>query len=284
MKEDYEMKTAKTCDCFNTYMREILKYPLLSREEESEIVEQVRRNKDKEATEKLVLANLRLVVKMAIGYSNYQANLTDLIQEGNMGLLRAVQMYDPEKGTRFGNYALFWIRAYILKYLMDSWSIVKLGAKDSERKLFYNLKKEKEKLERDGVATSPQLLASCLDVKTSDIEGMEMRLCNRDVSLETPLYEGGENLMDTLGSDDDVEDMLTEKEWKDALQEELSEFRKSLNEKECFILDYRILAEDPLTLREVGEHFKISKERIRQAEIKISKKLTNTLKSSEIRP
>lgn len=282
MKANHARETVQTCDCFRMYMREISKYPLLSRDEETELVERVRRQNDKDAAEKLVLANLRLVVKVAIEYSNYRTNLTDLIQEGNMGLLRAVRRYDPDKGTRFASYALFWIRAHMLKYLMDSWSIVKLGAKDSERKLFYNLKREKEKLERDGITPSFQTLASSLEVSASDVEAMEMRLCNGDVSLDAPLREGGEKLLDTLGSDDSVEDLVVENELKDIVQQKLAEFRVCLNEKERFILDYRILAESPLTLREVGERFKTSKERVRQAEFRISSKLKNKFRSGEI--
>jgi len=138
---------------FRTYLHEISKYPLMSREEERETAQRARTDGDKEAGQKLVLANLRLVVKIALGYRN--ANLLDLIQEGNMGLVRAVGKYDPERGTRFSTYASFWIRAYILKYLMDSWSMVRICTKDSHRKLFYSLNREKEKLERSGI-TPPQ--------------------------------------------------------------------------------------------------------------------------------
>ena len=134
-------------DPFKTYLHEISKHPLMTREEEREVAQRVRMDGDKEAKQKLVLANLRLVVKIALDYHSY-LNLLDLIQEGNMGLVRAVGKYDPEKGTRFSTYAAFWIRAYMLKHLMDTWSMVKIGTTDSHRKLFYSLKREKERLER----------------------------------------------------------------------------------------------------------------------------------------
>lgn len=284
MKAGYVPEPGENHDSFRMYMREIAKFPLITREEEIELAEQVRHRNDKDAAKKLVLANLRLVVKIAIEYSNFRANLADLIQEGNMGLLRAVWRYDPQKGTKFGSYALFWIRAYMLKYLMDSWSIVKLGTRDSQRKLFYNLKKEKEKLERDGIIPSSQLLAAHFNVSAAEVEGMEMRLCSGDISLEAPPYEGAEKLMDTLDNGDSIEDVVAENELKVVLQQKLSEFRVLLTEKERFILDSRILAEDPLTLREVSERFKTSKERIRKTELRISSRLTKSLRSSGMGP
>ena len=282
MGAQYAAEPAETRDCFKMYMREVTRVSLLTREEEIDLVERVNREQDKDAAEKLVLANLRLVVKTAIEYSNFQANLLDLIQEGNVGLLRAVWKYDPGKGVRFGSYALFWIRAHMLKYLMDSWSIVKLGANNSDRKLFYNLKREKEKLERHGITASSEVLAGHFDVGISDIEGMEMRLSSGDVSLEAEFYDGTPSLMETLGNDENIEEMVAENELKEALQEKISEFRESLNERERFVLDCRVLAEDPLTLREVSEYFNISKERIRKTELRVSGKLTQTLRSSKI--
>ena len=179
--ENTAAESAQVPDPFRMYLYEISKHSVLSKEEEREIAERIQMH-DKDAEQALVVANLRLVVKIALDYYSYHLNILDLIQEGNVGLLRAVQKYDPERGTRFSTYASFWIRAYILKYLMDSWSIVKIGTKDSQRKLFYSLNKEKEKLEKAGIEPSARILAENLDVSPEDIEDMEKRLYNGDVS------------------------------------------------------------------------------------------------------
>jgi RNA polymerase sigma-32 factor len=201
-----------------------------------------------------------------------------------MGLVRAVRKYDPERGTRFSTYASFWIRAYMLKYLMDSWSMVKIGTKDTQRKLFYSLNREKEKLERSGIIPSAEVLANTLEVSTANIEDMEQRLYHGDVSLEAPQHGDGDPLMDTIGSGEDMEETLIEKDYTEMLHKKLADFKKQLNEKECFILDNRIMAENPLTLREIGERFNTSRESIRQIQVKISRNLASNLRSSGIRP
>ena len=270
-------------DPFKTYLHEVSKYPLMTREEEREMAQRVRTNGDKEAAQKLVLANLRLVVKIALDYRSH-LNILDLVQEGNVGLMRAVRKYDPERGTRFSTYASFWIRAFMLKYLMDSWSMVKIGTKDSQRRLFFSLNREKERLGRSGVIPSADLLADNLEVSTADIEDMEMRLHNGDVSLEAPQHEDGDPLMDTLGSGEDIEETVIEKNSTEMLHKRLGDFRKQLSEKECFILDNRIMAEDPLSLREIGERFNTSRESVRQIQAKISRNLIKNMRSSETRP
>jgi RNA polymerase sigma-32 factor len=277
--ENLAIPTTDVIDPFRMYLSEISKHPVLTKDEERAIALRIRNNKDKKAEEQLVVANLRLVVKIALDYHSYQLNVLDLIQEGNVGLLRAVQKYDVEKGTRFSTYASFWIRAYILKYLMDSWSVVKVGTKDSQRKLFFSLNKEKERLEKSGITPSVEILAGNLDVSTADIEDMEKRLYNGDVSLEDPLYGGGEEVLDTLSSDEDVEEKVAEKEKREIFQKSLLEFKKVLNEKERYILEHRIMAEDPVTLREIGERFNTSRESIRQLQSKISRNLTRNLRA-----
>ena len=276
--ENTTTENTQVPDPFRMYLHEISKHSVLSKEEEREVAERIRRH-DKEAEQALVVANLRLVVKIALDYYSYHLNILDLIQEGNVGLLRAVQKYDPERGTRFSTYASFWIRAYILKYLMDSWSIVKIGTKDSQRKLFYSLNKEKEKLEKAGIDPSARILAENLDVTPEDIEDMERRLYNGDVSLEDPLYGGGEDVMDTIGTGEDIEETVAEKEKREMLQNKLMEFKNLLNEKERFILEHRIMAEEPITLREIGERFNTSRESIRQLQSKISRNLTKNLRA-----
>jgi RNA polymerase sigma-32 factor len=276
-----ESETREVRDPLTEYLHEVSKHSLMTREEEREMAQRVRTEGDKDAWQRMVLANLRLVVKIAVDYRSH-LDLLDLIQEGNMGLVRALGKYDPERGTRFSTYASFWIRAYMLKYLMNSWSVVKIGTKDSQRRLFYSLAREKEKLEKSGIIPSTEVLADNLKVSSADIEDMEQRLHHGDVSLEAPQHGDGDPLMDTIGSGEDIEETLIEKDYTEMLHGRLGDFKKRLNEKECFILDNRIVAEDPLTLREIGEHFNTSRESIRQIQAKILRDLARNLKSSEI--
>jgi len=188
-----------------------------------------------------------------------------------------------KRGTRFSTYASFWVRAYMLKYLMDSRSMVKIGTKNSERRLFYSLTREKEKLERSGIIPSAEILAGNLEVSSADIEEMEQRLYHGDVSLEAPQSVDGCPLMDTIGSGEDIEETLIEKDYTEMLHKRLDDFKKQLNEKECFILDNRIMAEDPLTLEKIGDRFNISRERVRQILTTVSRNLAIDLRSSETR-
>ncbi len=270
-------------DLFVTYLHELSKHPRMAREEEHEMARRVRLDGDREAGQKLVLANLRLVVKMALEYHNHR-NLLDLIQEGNMGLVHAVGKYDPERGTRFSTYATFWIRAYMLKYLRNSWSVVRVATSDSQIRLFYLLDREKERLERSGIAPSPQVLADNLAASIGEIEDMEQRRYYADVSLEEPQHEDGVALMDAIRSGEDVEERVIEKDRTEMLYRRLGDFRERLNERERLIFDTRIMAEDPLTLEEISERFNRTRERVRQMEAEILKKLSRTLKSSHIRP
>lgn len=273
IEPDIEKSLPTPFDPLKKYLSEVSKYPLLSRNEELRLAMKVYKHKDREAAQKLVISNLRLVVKISLEYYNTYLNILDLIQEGNVGLLHAVKKYNPYKGTKFSTYASFWIRAYILKYIMDSWSLVKIGTTQSQRKLFYRLNKEKQKLEALGVYPAPQLLASTLDVKEEEIEDMEKRLAYTDVSLEAPLYEEGEDtVMDMIKTDENIEDVIADKERGEILSGKVMEFKKTLNEKEVYIFEKRIMAEEPMTLQEIGAKFKISRERVRQIENKVLNK------------
>lgn len=263
-------------DPLKKYLSEISRHSILSREEELEIAEKAHRYKDSEASQKLVTSNLRLVVKIALEYYNTYLNILDLIQEGNVGLVHAVKKYNPYKGTRFSTYSSFWIRAYILKYIMDSWSIVKVGTTQSQRRLFYRLKKEKKKLEAIGIFPAPQLLANALDVKVVEVEDMEKRLSYTDISLEYPVYEEGEEtFIDMIKTDENIEEAVAAKEKKEILEQKIMEFKRLLNDKELFIFECRILVEEPLTLQEIGERFAISRERVRQLENRVLKKFND---------
>jgi RNA polymerase sigma-32 factor len=266
-----ESEAPEVRDPLRAYLREIAIYPLMTREEEQEMAQRVRVDGEKEAGQKMVLANLRLVVKIALEYHSCH-DLLDLIQEGNIGLVRSVGKYDPERGMRFSTYASFWIRAYMLKYLIDTRSMVKIS------------RREKERVERSKISTSSAIFADGLEASTIETEGMEQRLYYEDVSLEAPQHGGGDPLMETIANGEDIEERLIEKERAEMLHRRLDDFKRRLNGKEAFIFDNRIMAEDPLTLRDVGKHFNMSREGIRQIQAKISKNLARNLRSSEIRP
>jgi len=266
-------------DPLKKYLSEVSKYPVLSREEELEVATKIHDNKDIEAAQKLAISNLKLVVKIALEYYNTYLNILDLIQEGNVGLLHAVKKYNPYKGTKFSTYASFWIRAYILKYIMDSWSLVKIGTTQGQRKLFYRLNKEKQKLEALGIFPAPQLLASTLNVKEEEVESMQKRLAYADISLETPIHEEGDDtVMDMIKTGENVEEIVSDKEMSDMLAQRVAEFKKGLNEKELFIFEHRIMVDESMTLQEIGEKFKISRERVRQIENKVLSKFKTRFK------
>ncbi|MGD0229793.1 MAG: RNA polymerase factor sigma-32 [Syntrophorhabdales bacterium] len=263
-------------DPLKKYLSEVSRYQVLTREEEREVAEKAHRFKDADSAQKLVVSNLKLVVKIALEYYNSYLNILDLIQEGNVGLVHAVKKYNPYKGTRFSTYASFWIRAYILKHIMDCWSIVKVGTTQGQRKLFYRLNKEKKKLEAAGIFPAPQIIASTMDVKVSEVEEMEKRLSYTDVSLESRLYdEGEETFIDVIKADENIEEEVAAKEKREILERKVTEFRAALNDKELFIFNNRILSEDPYTLQQIGLQFSISRERVRQIEQRLMKKFSD---------
>ncbi|HVN86040.1 MAG TPA: RNA polymerase factor sigma-32 [Candidatus Binatia bacterium] len=270
-----------TYDPLQRYLVEIRRYPLLSREEEHELAVAYRESGDVEAAYRLVTANLRLVVLIAREYQRAFRQLIDLIQEGNIGLMEAVKKFDPYRGIRFPSYAAWWIRAYIIRYIMNNWRLVKIGTTQAQRKLFFNLQKEKQRLEAEGITPGPKLLAQRLDVKEQEVIEMEQRLAARDLSVDTPIdSEGDATMLDFLASNDaTTEDQLANAEYRQRLSEKIKEFGETLKGKEKVIFDARLLAEDPLTLQDIGAQYKISRERVRQLEARLKKKLKAYLES-----
>ncbi|MBX7142882.1 MAG: RNA polymerase factor sigma-32 [Oligoflexia bacterium] len=266
-------------DPLSAYLREIQRYPLLSKEEEHDLAVKYFTHKDIEAAYKLVSSNLWLVVKIARDYERAVRSLLDLVQEGNIGLMEAVKNFDPYRGVRFPSYAVWWIKAYIIRYVMANWRMVKIGTTQAQRKLFFNLKKEKEKLEREGIFPGPKLLAEKLNVKESEVIEMEQRLGGADVSVDAPLDEDGEaNLLSMLSSGSaTAEDILSRKEVSTMLLQGLEEFASTLKEKELIIFRQRMLGEEKATLQDISDQLSISRERVRQIENRIREKLKQFL-------
>ena len=261
-------------DPFKKYLAEIRRYPVLTLEEEKKISRLVYDHNDMDAAQKLTVSNLRIVVKIAMRYHNAYNNALDLIQEGNVGLLHAVKKYNPYKGTKFSTYAALWIRAYILKFIMDSWSLVKTGTTQAQRKLFYGLNSEKRRLEAQGIHPTPKLLAHNFGLKEWEVEDMEKRLSCTDLALDIPIYDGSdETLMDRMSSDEDVEEIVSGRHEAAILSEKIQEFKATLDDRDLFIFDNRVVAEEPMSLQEIGDNCLISRERVRQVETRIVKKL-----------
>ncbi len=272
--------TPAVADPLRRYMWEISRYELLSREQEIELAKRYQATGDPEAAARLVQANLRLVVKIALDFQRvWMRNLLDLIQEGNIGLIQAVKKFDPFRGIKFSYYASFWIKAYILKFIMDNWKLVKVGTTQAQRRLFYNLKKEKERLQAQGFEPTPKLLAQNLDVREEEVIEMDQRLGAWELSLESPLKEdSNESFGDFLAAEQDTaEEAVAAKELKALLADKLADFRTGLSGKEATIFDERIMAETPATLQEVGEKYGISRERVRQIQARLVRKIRDYL-------
>jgi len=266
-------------DPLQRYLAEIRRFPLLSREEEHRLAVDYKEYGNVEAAYKLVTANLRLVVMIAREYQRAFKNLLDLIQEGNMGLMEAVKNFDPYRGVRFPSYAVWWIRAYMIRYIMNDWRMVKIGTTQAQRKLFFNLQKEKEKLEAEGLTPGPKLLAQRLNVKEDEVVEMEQRLASRDLSVDMPMGDDEEaTLLHFLPDQkESPEEQIAETQYQHLLREKMELFASALKDKELVIFRERLLNEDPLTLREIGEKYDISRERVRQIEERVKRKLKTFL-------
>ena len=261
----------------SAYMSQLRFHAPITREEEHELAVLWTEEGDVEAAKRLVVSNLRLVVKIAMEYRRAWTNTLDLIQEGNVGLMEAVQRYDPYQGVKLSSYAVYWIRAYILKYILDNMRSVRLGTTRASRKLFFRLNKEKRELERQGYEAEPRLLAERLDVSEDDVIDMEARLSRPDISFDAPLRndEGdGMTFGDRIAATGiSSEAAVGARELREVFLGKIHDFAESLGDRDQKILDERILAEEPRTLAELGEEFKISRERVRQLEAKLVSRL-----------
>ena len=258
------------------YLQEISQYELLSREETEALAVRFQETGDPDAAYRLVSANLRLVVKVAMDFQKYwMQNFMDLIQEGNVGLVQATKKFDPYRGVKFSYYAAYWIRAYILKFIMDNWRLVKIGTTQAQRKLFFSLNKEKKLLESQGFKPEIKLLAERLHVKESEVLEMGQRMDNWDVSLEAPVRSDSEdeqkNFLPHEGPG--IEEVVASQEIRERLAEILANLSGRLNEKEQVILNTRLLSDEPKTLQTIADEFNISRERVRQIEANLLKKL-----------
>ncbi len=262
-------------DPLSRYLAEIRRFPLLSREEETVISKRYAKFHEPDDAYRLVTANLRLVVKIANEFARATRNLLDLIQEGNIGLMEAVKHFNPEVGIRFPSYAVWWVRAYIYRYLINNWRLVKIGTTQAQRKLFFNLRKESERLEAEGFSAQPKLLAQRMGVKESEVREMQERMAQSEVSLDQPASDDDENtsLMDALPDTSfNPEEVTARAEWRDFAHEKVEEFAGTLEGKELEIFRRRLLSEDPPTLQEVGVKFGISRERVRQIESRLKRR------------
>ncbi len=263
------------------YLSKIGKYPILTPEEEHKLAVRYQEEDDREAAYHLVTSNLRLVVKIALEFQRtWMNNLLDLIQEGNIGLMQAVKKFDPYRGIRLSSYASFWIKAYILKFILDNWRLVKIGKTQAERKLFYNLYKEKERLHQLGYDPGPKLIAQRLNVKEEDVIKMDQRLGSWEVSLEKPIKDdsSSKSVRDLLpGPSKPADERLGDDQLRSLIQEKLGQFRDTLEGREREIFEERLMAQDPLTLKELGDRYGITKERTRQLEARLLDKVREHL-------
>ena len=264
------------------YMRDVHRYPLLSAEQEREIALRYFEEGDLDAARQLITANLRLVVKIAYNYRQAYKNLLDLVQEGNVGLMQAVKKYDPYKGVKLSSYAAWWIRAYILRFILNNHRLVKVGTTQAQRKLFFNLQKEKARLSAMGIDPTAEVIAKNLKVPEKDVVSMDMRLSAGDASLDIPVgtSEGRSVARVELvpSNQAQVDDVLADAEIEDTFKTKIHEFGRQLEGKEQMIFERRLLSEDPQTLQELGNEFGVSRERVRQIEKRLLAKMKLWLK------
>ncbi len=266
-------------DPLTAYINEIRQYDELSEEEEKELMLHYQETGDAQAAYKLITSNLTLVVKIAMTFRREWQNVMDLIQEGNVGLMKAVKNFDPFRGVRLPAYASWWIKAYILKYILDNWRLVRVGTTNARRKLLYNLQKEKAKLEEAGFTASPKKLAEHFGVAEKDVIDVQASLGAFDVSMDTPTHEDSDMTPAASLSDGKNPAQAIEKsQFHEALHEKIESFLEDLKPIEKELFATRILSEDPTSLKEIGEHYNITREAVRQTEQRLLKKFKTYIK------
>jgi RNA polymerase sigma-32 factor len=285
--EPAERRTSPTSgdkhDSYTTYMASLRDLRALDRDEEHELAVRYGKSHDKRIAEKLIASNLKLVVKLAHEYTRAHRNLLDLIQEGNVGLVQAVEKYDPHRGVKLSSYAAWWIRAYMLRYILQNARIVRLGTTATQRKLFFNLRKEQARLERMGFSPSAARVAKALNVPEAEVRDMEQRLAGPDASLDAPAFVGGDDdkarsRMDFVESPAARPDVIAEgDEFKERLHETLMAFGGKLHGRERALFEKRLINDAPRTLQQMGDEFGISRERTRQLEMRLMQRLKSHL-------
>jgi RNA polymerase sigma-32 factor len=277
---------SEAASALTLYMSELRHHAPISREEEHELAVRWKEEGDSDAAKRLVLANLRLVVKIAMEYRRAWTNTLDLIQEGNMGLVEAVQRFDPYRNVKLSSYAVYWVRAYLLKYILDNMRSVRMGTTRAQRKLFFRLNKERRELERQGFAVEPKLLAERLDVSEDDVIDMQHRLSTPDLSFDAPVRreEGGTTTHGDMYSrgGNTAEQSVGDKELHQGFMKRVNEFAKELGERDARILWDRVLADEPLTLAQMGKEFGVSRERVRQLEARLVSQLRAYIKETMV--
>jgi RNA polymerase sigma-32 factor len=283
-RSDGDGRSIARYDALEAYMREVQRHPLLLPEDEHRLAVEYTKTGSVDLAARLVTANLRLVVKIAYEYRRAYRNIMDLVQEGNIGLMQAVKRYDPYRGVKLSSYAAWWIRAYMLRFILNNWRLVKIGTTQAQRRLFFNLSKEKAKLTAMGIEPTSEEIAKRLNVEESEVIEMDRRLARADASLDTPVKDGESRAatrLELLPSSGEAPDSVAEKaEIEELLKVELDEFRKTLTGKDIVIFDKRLVADEPLTLQELGDEFGVSRERVRQLEARLTSKLREYLKKT----
>jgi RNA polymerase sigma-32 factor len=269
-------------DPLRRYLWEISRFSTLSREEEHRLAVQYHETEDRESAYRLITSNLKLVVKIAMIYHKVYRNILDLIQEGNLGLIQAIRRFDPGRGTRLPTYAAWWIKAYILKFLLDNARLVRIGTTNDRRKILMNLNREKRDLEARGIVPTTQLLASNLGVDEKDLLDVQQGMSGTDISLDAPVSEGSDiRFEDTLNlMEQSVDEKIAQGEFRELLEKKFKEFSAKLSEREKVILNLRLIADEPKTLQEIAAMYGISRQAVQSAEKKLIKKLKSYMLES----